>query len=272
MHSLPPFRADHVGSLLRTPEVLKARDDYRRGQITAQARRDVEMRPSALSSGCRKMSAYRVSLMASAPEGCGTWTSSIRLAGSPSPGQPEGPVPQRKGRHRVHAGGDAGDGELRLDCIFAEDLRSFSRSREGRQKHDPLTEHGALPLRARRDRSGGLPRPRRVLARSGAGGTTLTRSRRWVQVHSICNSTTPALPISNDPVAASLCHRDRRRRRASTRHLHPAHQRGALKKPAGMRVCTHMCRKLQVVVGDGQLRARRRSALQPVERRCSSSI
>ena len=42
MHSLPPFRADHVGSLLRTPEVLKARDDYARGQITAQARRDIE--------------------------------------------------------------------------------------------------------------------------------------------------------------------------------------------------------------------------------------
>ena len=42
LHAQPSsFRADHVGSL-RTPEVLKARDDYRRGQITAQARRDVE--------------------------------------------------------------------------------------------------------------------------------------------------------------------------------------------------------------------------------------
>ena len=42
MHSLPPFRADHVGSLLRTPEVLKARDDHAHGRITGEARRDIE--------------------------------------------------------------------------------------------------------------------------------------------------------------------------------------------------------------------------------------
>jgi len=38
----PPFRADHVGSLLRTPEVLKAREDHRAGRIDAAALRRAE--------------------------------------------------------------------------------------------------------------------------------------------------------------------------------------------------------------------------------------
>ena len=33
--TLPPFRADHVGSLLRTPAVLQAREDFVQGRITA---------------------------------------------------------------------------------------------------------------------------------------------------------------------------------------------------------------------------------------------
>ena len=31
----PPYRADHVGSLLRPPELLKARDDFAAGTIDA---------------------------------------------------------------------------------------------------------------------------------------------------------------------------------------------------------------------------------------------
>ena len=31
----PPFRADHVGSLLRPPELRRARDDFAAGKITA---------------------------------------------------------------------------------------------------------------------------------------------------------------------------------------------------------------------------------------------
>ncbi len=38
----PPFRADHVGSLLRPPELLKARDDFAAGQISADELRAVE--------------------------------------------------------------------------------------------------------------------------------------------------------------------------------------------------------------------------------------
>jgi len=38
----PPFRADHVGSLLRPPEVLKAREDHASGAIDAKRLREIE--------------------------------------------------------------------------------------------------------------------------------------------------------------------------------------------------------------------------------------
>ena len=38
----PPFRADHVGSLLRPKELVEARDKKQRGEISAEALREVE--------------------------------------------------------------------------------------------------------------------------------------------------------------------------------------------------------------------------------------
>src|ERR671931_2524500 len=38
----PPFRADHVGSLLRPPQLLKARDDFAAGRVDADELRAVE--------------------------------------------------------------------------------------------------------------------------------------------------------------------------------------------------------------------------------------
>ena len=38
----PPFRADHVGSLLRTKEVLDNRNRWKKGEITAAALRTIE--------------------------------------------------------------------------------------------------------------------------------------------------------------------------------------------------------------------------------------
>src|SRR5690606_20830790 len=38
----PPFRADHVGSLLRPKELLKAREDYEAGRISAEQLRAIE--------------------------------------------------------------------------------------------------------------------------------------------------------------------------------------------------------------------------------------
>jgi 5-methyltetrahydropteroyltriglutamate--homocysteine methyltransferase len=40
--SSPPFRADHVGSLLRPPELLKAREEFQGGRVSAEQLRAVE--------------------------------------------------------------------------------------------------------------------------------------------------------------------------------------------------------------------------------------
>src|SRR6185503_15643132 len=40
--TIPPFRADHVGSLLRPPALLRARDDFAEGRITREALREAE--------------------------------------------------------------------------------------------------------------------------------------------------------------------------------------------------------------------------------------
>ena len=38
----PPFRADHVGSLLRPPELLRAREQYQKGALSAESLREIE--------------------------------------------------------------------------------------------------------------------------------------------------------------------------------------------------------------------------------------
>jgi 5-methyltetrahydropteroyltriglutamate--homocysteine methyltransferase len=42
LRTRPPFRADHVGSLLRPPRLHQARDDFATGRITAADLRTVE--------------------------------------------------------------------------------------------------------------------------------------------------------------------------------------------------------------------------------------
>jgi 5-methyltetrahydropteroyltriglutamate--homocysteine methyltransferase len=48
----PPFRADHVGSLLRPPAVLAARDQFAAGQITGEQLREIE--DTAIREAIRK--------------------------------------------------------------------------------------------------------------------------------------------------------------------------------------------------------------------------
>ena len=40
----PPFRADHVGSLLRPPEPLRAREQHQKGTLSAESLREIEDR------------------------------------------------------------------------------------------------------------------------------------------------------------------------------------------------------------------------------------
>ena len=163
------------------------------------------------------------------------------------PGQPEGPVSQRKGRHRVHAGGDAGDGETQAGKVHFRG--GFYVPSLGRASDAKIT----IPSPSMVHYRAGAPRSiRRFTQTSKSSGaiwsrSTPTRSRRWERWCTLFATRRHQPCLSQRPVAASLCHRDRRRRRASTRHLHPAHQRGALKKARGdARLHTHVPRKLQV--------------------------
>ena len=141
-----------------------------------------------------------------------------------------GQVPQRAGRHRVHAGGAARRREARrLDRrSSATTSRSCSETvdDERPEADDPVAEHGPLPRRQGRDRPERLPGPRRVLGRPRRrvprGGAAARRARLHVppvRRHE---------PRVHERPAPARVHRvDRRRSRAPARRVHPPHQRGA---------------------------------------------
>ena len=82
MRTTPPFRADHVGSLLRPASVLAARDDFAAGQITAQQLRAVEDAAIADVVAMQQNAGLQSATDGEFPGPPGTWTSSTRSAGS----------------------------------------------------------------------------------------------------------------------------------------------------------------------------------------------
>ena len=83
--SEPPFRADHVGSLLRPPELLQARAEHAAGSHRrARVARASRTTPSARPCACRRQSACSRRPTASSGAAPGTWTSSTSSAGSRS--------------------------------------------------------------------------------------------------------------------------------------------------------------------------------------------
>ena len=86
MRTTPPFRADHVGSLLRPPELLAARDDFAAGKIGAEHLRAVEDAAIAERrhhAGRGRRCSPRPTASSGAPRG--TWTSSTSSAASRRP-------------------------------------------------------------------------------------------------------------------------------------------------------------------------------------------
>ena len=79
--STPPFRADHVGSLLRPPELLQAREEFAAGRLTAEQLRAIE------DEAIRAVAMQRAAGLLRPPTGSsaappGTWTSSTSSAES----------------------------------------------------------------------------------------------------------------------------------------------------------------------------------------------
>ena len=194
----PPFRADHVGSLLRPAELLRARAEHQAGRISAEELRRVEdaaIRDAARAARDRARSGDRRRV-------------SPRLVayGFPVPDRrsredrPEAAHPVQE-RVRPGRGGARRVSHRRQADPRQHDLcRGFRLSEIGRARRDggeiddPVALDAALPRRPGGDRRGRLPDMdafwhdlaevyRQEIAGLAAQGCTY------------CSSTTPALPI-----------------------------------------------------------------------------
>ena len=227
----PPFRADHVGSLLRPQKLLQAREDFADDRIDADELREIE------DEAIRDVVPLQEDVgLQSATDGefrRASWHMDFiyQLGGiSKSPGNLTREVPQRRRRHRVHARGDAhrrqghaGAADLRRrDFEFLQSVvtdatpkltipsPSMVHYRGGRAaiEQSRLPRHGRV-----------LGRPDDRLRRPGAGDRRARLHLPAVRRHE------PRLPQRPQP--ARRDGGQGRRRRAPARELHPPHQRGA---------------------------------------------
>ena len=120
----PPFRADHVGSLLRSPELLKARADQQAGRISVAELRQVE--DQAIREAVRMQRESGLQGVTDGEFRRGSWHMDFlyQIGGVAKTDQrlriqfrnESGPVEAALGAFRI-------DGKLKLDnTIFAEDF------------------------------------------------------------------------------------------------------------------------------------------------------
>ena len=243
----PPFRADHVGSLLRPPELLEARADHAAGTIDAHELRGIE--DEAIREGIRMQEAVGLESATDGELRRGSWHMDFiyQLGGVEKLASDlvvEFKNAER--RRQLHAGLDArrraacgsSTRSSRDDFTFLRENVATARA----EAHDPVAEHGALPRGPCGDRRGGLPRPRRssgptsrppIARRSRASASS---AARYLQLDDT------SLAYLNDPAQrehiAQLGGDRDHQHEAYIRYLNEA----IASRPEGMRVTTHMCR------------------------------
>ena len=244
----PPFRADHVGSLLRPPRCSRPA----RGTPPASVdrRRAARRRGRARSATSSRLQ-EDVGLQ-SATDGEFRRTSwhmdFIYQLGGVTHGEERLQVHFRnaRGRARLRVGGAAGRTtgraarhDLRRRLRVPAATRSTHRDA---QAHDPVAEHGPLPRRPRRDRRGRLPRARRVLGRPAAAYAERGAPARRARLHlPAARRHQPGLP--QRPEAARRWSPSRAATPSTSTSATSAHINAALAGPAGgLHVTTHMCR------------------------------
>ena len=184
----PPFRADHVGSLLRPRELLEARERFAEGRLSAEELRAVEDEAIRLIVGKQEEIGLAVGHRRRIPPRLVAHGLHLPARRHHQGGRAHrGQVLQRGRRGRVHAGRTARRREAgRLEDDLRRRLRlpQGVRDDERAETDDPLAEHGPLPRRKGSDRPRGLPRPRFLLGRPDRGvrrrGTTARRARLYV--------------------------------------------------------------------------------------------
>ena len=194
----PPFRADHVGSLLRPERLLRAREEHAAGRLSADERRAVEddairgavaMQEdiglqSATDGEFRRASWHMDFIYQLGGVGQADERMTVRFRNA------DGVIEFTPAALRVH-------GRVALaEPIFADAFTFLRRHGDdgGAEAHHPVAEHGALPRRAGRHRRERLPRPRPVLGRPQRARTP-PRCGRWPRSAArTSSSTTPASP------------------------------------------------------------------------------
>ena len=226
----PPFRADHVGSLLRPKELRDAfrRHAQRRARATRLSPRS-RTRPSAMSCGCRRRRASRSSPTASsAAAPTGAASSSAAAASSIKPAVFKF---RDDHGHEVDFTATYAAAKLTRTQPLATDEFAFLRSvdqGDAEDHHAGAVDHALLPLHGFR-RPEGLCRRRDLLRRSCRdlpAGDRRSRQGR-LPLH-------PARRGGGRHAVRSRHPRQGRRRRAGPRPagrpLHQGHQR--LRSPA----------------------------------------
>ena len=207
----PPFRADHVGSLLRPPELLRARAEHQAGRLSAEELRRVE--DTAIRDVARMQQEIGLTGVTDGEFRRGSWHMDFlyQIGGVAKTDQTlriqfrneAGPVEAALGAFRIGR-------RLTLDkTIFAEDfayLKSVAPAGTVAEIDDPVTLDAALPRRPGGDRPGRLSRDGGLLARPRRGLPEGDRRPRRTRLHlSAARRHQPCL--SQRPGTARLCRR-----------------------------------------------------------------
>ena len=267
--SAPPFRADHVGSLLRPPELLQARADFAAGRIAADALRAVE--DDAIRDVVRMQEDVGLRSATDGEFRRASWHMDFiyQLGGDQ---QGAGRADGRSSTTRtatieftpaaMHV-----DGKLGVSrTIFGDDFAFLQRRGDDgdAEADDPVAEHGPLPRRPRVDRRDALPRPRRVLGRPDRR----VRARRCAGSASSAartsSSTTRASRTSTTRTSASTSRRSAAIPTGQhVEYIHHINEALAAAPGRDGADDAHVPRQLPLVVGRrGRLRLRRRGAVQ----------
>ena len=182
----PPFRADHVGSLLRPPELTRARAEHKAGRLSSTDLRkaeDVAIREvvklqeelglQGITDGEFRRSSWHMDFL-------------YQIGG----------VRKVQQNITVHFHSDKGDvdftpsglkveGRLSLDgCIFGDHFDFLKSCHEPHaEAHDSFAQHDALPRWTRRDRRDRLSTHGGFLARSVGGVCARDRGAGAARLH-----------------------------------------------------------------------------------------
>ena len=166
----PPFRADHVGSLLRPPALLKAREDFKAGRIDADELRGIE--DEAIRDVVRKQEEVGLQSATDGEFRRASWHMDFiyQLGGDhhgagphhrSSSATPRGRSSSRRRRCTSRSAVALREPIFADAFTFVQDVVTHGDA----EADDPLAEHGPLPRRARGGQRGRLPRHGRLLER-----------------------------------------------------------------------------------------------------------